>query len=253
MRSQTASAIAKDKVRSILDGDRIWNAYAQADLSTPWSEHSDWMLEASSLLLIYRGFSPPLLFATGEPDELSILFMQIDPGSYWYTLRPTDFEMVRGRANSLTRARMWRMVLNEGASIRTAGEVSRLSVSDQERIERLFAQHPDRPDAFHPAQIEYGAYYGVFDGAELVSVAGTHVLDQASSVAALGNVFTAPQHRGRGFATATSAAVLSYLVELGIGTIVLNVEMSNQPAIDLYRKLGFMPYCGFYEGVFELQ
>jgi hypothetical protein len=38
-------------------------------------------------------------------------------------------------------------------------------------------------------------------------------------------------------------------VDLGIETIVLNVERANQPAIDMHQNLGFMPYCGFYEGI----
>ncbi len=75
------------------------------------------------------------------------------------------------------------------------------------------------------------------------------MVDPSHGVAAVGNIFTAPQHRRRGYGIKVTAAVVKRLVELNIDTIVLNVEMANQPAIDMYLSLGFMPYCGFYGGI----
>lgn len=75
------------------------------------------------------------------------------------------------------------------------------------------------------------------------------MVDPSHGVAAVGNIFTAPQHRRRGYGIKVTAAVVKRLVELNIDTIVLNAEMANQPAIDMYHSLGFMPYCGFYEGI----
>ncbi|MFQ5923196.1 MAG: GNAT family N-acetyltransferase [Anaerolineales bacterium] len=58
-----------------------------------------------------------------------------------------------------------------------------------------------------------------------------------------------PDHRRRGYGIKATAALIEHLVDLGIEAIVLNVEMANRPAIDMYRNLGFIPYCGFYEGI----
>jgi ribosomal protein S18 acetylase RimI-like enzyme len=82
-----------------------------------------------------------------------------------------------------------------------------------------------------------------------VAVAGTRVVDPSHGVAAVGNIFTAPQHRRRAYGIKVTAAVVKRLVELRFDTIVLNVEMANQPAIDIYLSLDFMPYCGFCEGI----
>lgn len=226
----------------------MWSAYALADLSPPWRKHTDWFVNGDSLLLVYAGLSPPVLFGVGEPDELYDLFRELSPGRYWYTLRPTDFALLEERLEKYSRSRMWRMTLTEKSFDEKFDEVIRLRVDQQELVDQLYAAHPDRPDAYHPDQIQQGVYYGVFDGSNLVSVAGTHVLDRELGVAALGNVFTSPDHRRRGYGRKTTAAVVEHLVELGIDTVVLNVEMKNQIAIELYRGLGFVPYCGFYEG-----
>jgi len=65
-------------------------------------------------------------------------------------------------------------------------------------------------------------------------------------------VFTRPDRRGQGLATRASAAVVKALLEQNIQTIVLNVAMDNEPAVRCYRRLGFRPYCDYYEGVGKL-
>ena len=82
--------------------------------------------------------------------------------------------------------------------------------------------------------------------------AGTHVIGSEAGVAAIGNVFTHPAHRRRGFGGRVSGAVVQELLRREIPTIVLNVAMDNDAALGLYRGLGFMPFCGYYEGVGEL-
>ena len=200
--------------------------------------------------MVYRGLSPPVLFGVGEPEELRGLFSELSPGRYWYTLRPTDFSLMQNRVGEFSRTRMWRMKLTHDSYTRWTDDVTRLGSDALEHVDRLFAMHPDRPDAYLPHQVERGVFFGIFDNdAALLSVAGTHVVNLQVGVAAVGNVFTAPDHRRRGYGIKATAAVVEHLVDLGIETIVLNVEMANQPAIEMYGSLGFVPYCGFYEGI----
>lgn len=254
MRTRTAPGIAEETIRALLEADRAWSAYALADLFPPWNEHSEWWIEGDSAILVYRGLKPPVLFAIGSPAYLDGLFLQLPAGEYWATLRPTEFSRLRKRMVSFSRARMWRMrLVHDQVSVPSpAFEVHPLTSEDVGRIEELFAPHSDRPDAFAPEQVSNGIYYGLSSGEELASIAGTHVLNHELRIAAVGNVFTAPQHRGKGFARAVSTAVLDRLLQAEMETVVLNVEMSNAAAIDLYRSLGFMPYCGFYEGILVL-
>ncbi len=249
MRSKTALTIADPSILGILESDRSWCAYALADLSPPWSEQSDWSVLGKSLLLVFRGLSPPVLFGVGEPDQLHALFENLSPGQYWYTLRPTDFSLVQERVGEFSRARMWRMRLVDDSFEQWIEPATRLEKNHLTQIDQLFAGHADQPDAYLPDQVEHGVYFGIYDEETLLAVAGTHVVDRQQGVAAVGNIFTSPHHRRRGYGIRATAAVVKHLVELDIETIVLNVEMANQPAIDMYLNLGFMPYCGFYEGI----
>ena len=199
-------------------------------------------------MLVYHGLNPPILFAHGDPRELRELFEQLEPGRYWYTLRPTEVEAL-ARLDSQSRTKMWRMRLVNSTSPPITGQVLALSERDLPAVEDLFGEHPDRPDAFTAEQLDQGVYYGALEDDKLVSVAGTHVVCQETSVGALGNVFTHPAYRSHGFGSSVVSAVLDELLDAAVETIVLNVAIENQTAAELYQKLGFMPYCGFYEGI----
>lgn len=262
------------RLRAILESDRAWSAYALADLFPPWNAYARWIVGARSAVLIYRGLEPPILFAHGDPIELDRLFTQLPPGDYWFTLRPTDYSRLAPRLEVQDRARMWRMCLQPsayqaGASIdadRRAGgppalgrqggpghpasapPVERLGAEDLPALEQLYRELPDGPDAFSAEQLDHGIYFGIRSEQRLLSMAGTHVVNHQLGVAALGNVATQIGLRGRGLGRAVTQAVIDELVRERFETIVLNVRMDNEPAVQLYRNLGFMPYCGFYEG-----
>jgi ribosomal protein S18 acetylase RimI-like enzyme len=108
---------------------------------------------------------------------------------------------------------------------------------------------PFTPDAFAPAQLADGVFFGVAaeDGG-LLAVGGTHIVDRTSGVAAIGNMYTHPAARGRGHAGAILAALVATLRAEGISTIVLNVDRRNATAIRLYERHGFTVHCFFVEG-----
>jgi ribosomal protein S18 acetylase RimI-like enzyme len=235
------------EIRRILEGDRAWSAYALADLCPPWNEQSRWLLGKDSVVLIYSGLRPPILFAHGEPHGLTALFAQLESGNYWYTLRPTDYALFGNRMQADTRSDMWRMRLVDFQPHHNE-QVEALGTGHLVALEQLYGEHADQPDAFLERQLTHGIYYGIWEAGRLVSAAGTHVLCSETGVAAIGNVFTDPSRRGRGYATMATSAVVADLLSVGIESVVLNVEMQNNSAVKLYRRLGFMPYCGFYEG-----
>jgi len=82
----------------------------------------------------------------------------------------------------------------------------------------------------------------------LIAIAGTHVVSRATSVGALGNVYTRRDRRRRGLALEVASAVTAELVRSGISTIVLNIIATNTPARRVYERIGFGDYCEFYEG-----
>lgn len=243
-----------EAIRQVLETDRAWSAYALADLDPDEADRCDWFVADKAVALLYRGLQPPVLFAHGDPEALPMLARQLPACRCIYTLRPEARSRLSPRLETQHELDMWRMVLEpENYRHPLLEEIVRLGPQDLPRLRRLFARHPDRPDAFQPRQLEHGVFFGIQGSDGLLSVAGTHILSRAEGVAAIGNVFTCPEARGRGLATAVTGAVVEALLQEGIGLIVLNVAQENQPAIRCYQRLGFRRHCTFQEGLGRLR
>jgi ribosomal protein S18 acetylase RimI-like enzyme len=121
--------------------------------------------------------------------------------------------------------------------------------TSQHDVRRLDASSPVAPildvyrsypgHFFEPGQLSSGIHFGSFECDRLVAVAGTHVYSPAGRVAAVGNIVTASDARGRGHAAACTSAVIEAVYERGCETIVLHVAATNAPALACYRRLGF--------------
>ena len=75
---------------------------------------------------------------------------------------------------------------------------------------------PFTPDAFAEYQVKQGVFFGVEDGAGgLAAVGGTHIVDYTSGVAAIGNMYTRPDCRGRGYAGAILGAIVAKCAPTG--------------------------------------
>jgi len=248
-----SEAEVDQRLSQLLESDRVWCAYALADLDPAEAIHSTWLASEKAVVLIYKGLDPPVLFAHGDPEELIELVNQVPCGVYQYTLKRTCRVMLTDRLQLKFELHMWRMVLNPSDVPRISNVgLESLGPDDLPAIRRLFESSTDLPDAFHERQLAIGPFFGIREGAELLCIAGVHVLSQWAKIAAVGNVFTRPDRRGQGLATRASAAVVKALLEQNIQTIVLNVAMDNEPAVRCYRRLGFRPYCDYYEGVGKL-
>jgi RimJ/RimL family protein N-acetyltransferase len=135
------------------------------------------------------------------------------------------------------------------AAVDTSGVV-RLSPADAADLEALYrTSYPG--NWFVPRMLQTGCYYGVRRGAGLVCAAGVHVYSARYRVAALGNVTTHPDLRGRGLATAASARLCQKLVQDGVACIGLNVKADNTAALSCYRKLGFERVAEYGEYTLE--
>ena len=241
------------RARALLEQDRVWCAYALADLEPPWVGETAWLVGTAAVAILFRGLTPPFLFVHGDPSETNEVLQGLPQGRYQYSLLGAHRSQLRARLHSTRELPMWRMVLRpESFPWQHAAEAERLGPRDLGALLDLFGDHPDRPDSFIPSQLEAGVFFGVREDGRLVAAAGTHFIAERPSVAAIGSVFTHPDRRGHGFGGRASAAVARTLVERKLGTIVLNVAMDNGPALHLYRALGFWPFCGYYEGVGEI-
>jgi predicted GNAT family acetyltransferase len=99
---------------------------------------------------------------------------------------------------------------------------------------------------FEPKMLETKQYFGIRQSDKLVSVAGVHAYSACYKVAALGNITTHPDYRGRGYGRIVTARVCKSLLN-EIEHIGLNVKADNRSAIRCYEKLGFEAIGSFGE------
>ncbi|HLB65690.1 MAG TPA: GNAT family N-acetyltransferase [Anaerolineales bacterium] len=244
---------APPRTRELLGTDRIWSAYALADLEPEEQGLAEWRTGEQAVVLLYRGLEPPVFFVHGAPSEAATLAQGLGPLRVVYNLRPESMAALAHRLDVESDSLMWRMWLQRGGlQDLDAKGLAQLGPEDLRDILSLFGEHVDRPDAFHPRQLERGVFFGLFERGELVGVAGTHILAPGSHIAAVGNVFTRPDARGRGIGGRATSAVVNELLRQGYSTIVLNVAETNEPAIRCYRRLGFTVHCAYHEGLGRL-
>lgn len=260
-------------IYAFLRRDPLFAAYAIGDLEPPYFQRSTWLLatrdgKTRSLALLYRGLEPPVLMTIGEPGGVAAIFdhlalpMQVAmsaPAAHLPLFQAAyDFSGDRVRP-------MVRMGIAQ-ADFRPAGlrcgadgppaALRRLGPVDGPAMAALFSTADAlAPDAYDPSQLEQGVFYGVEEpAAGLVAVAGTHLVVQSSlpapgwpGIAAVGNVYTHPAHRGRGYGQAATSAVTEELLARGL-LVVLNVGQGNRAAIQLYNGLGYRGHSPYYEG-----
>ncbi|MCH7589264.1 MAG: GNAT family N-acetyltransferase [Chloroflexi bacterium] len=245
---------SSDDIRHLLESDRIWSAYALADLDPRYISASSWYVNENAAILIYAGFDPAVLFSMGPDAALGELLPLIPAGQYTYTLLKNSRRLIDPFLNVGHEKIMVRMVLDSGPlPIIYRDDFIQLTEINLGDVQRLFGSYPDQPDSFVASQLRDGIFFGYYKADDLVSIAGTHVLSKTASVAAIGNVFTKPRYRNRGLATEASICVVESLREMGIETIVLNVAVDNKPAQVIYAKIGFRHFCEYYEGQGELK
>jgi GNAT superfamily N-acetyltransferase len=206
--------------------------------------------QIESLTLLYRGLTPPALLLMGNVDGLrAILDGDRFPERVYLTCRPPGVQTTRAFYRWERETAMWRMVLPSSQRARprpVAVDCTPLMPAHAEQLTRLFALGGGL--AFSPQQIARGVFFGVLVAGQVVAVAGTHLVSPTYSVAGIGNIFTHPDYRERGYGTATTSAVVNELLRRGIGDVILNVAQDNGPAIRIYERLGFERYCPFHEG-----
>lgn len=247
------------EIRRILETERIWAAYALADLEPDHFPYCEWIRttdDPPAIALIYREFAAPVLLAVGDADRLLTLFDEADralgdAGEVYLIVKTELFSMLEGRFELIQAKRMRRMVLEPDLPVpKPDPRARRLATDDLDALQRLYADGDasgESPDFFTPAMLEGGVYFGVWEDASLTAVAGTHVVAPSAGVAAIGNVYTRRDRRRRSLGAIVTNAVASFLRGQNLSTIVLNVWSQNPTAMALYKRLGFRHHCDFYE------
>ena len=241
-------------IRRILEGDRVWCAYALGDLE--FADQCEWLVDEGppeALVLLFRAFERPILFAHGPVGALTSLIGRIGAPYVAIQVRPEALPAIETRYLVSAPRRMWRMVLDEECQMPAASAVAHVSPLGRPDLRALRTLYTDgvprgeAPDCFHDAMLDGGIYKGVWLGDRLIAAAGTHLLSSAESVAAIGNVYTRRDQRGRGLGELVTYAVALEARTRGFSTLVLNVAQDGF-AVRMYERIGFRRHCELVEG-----
>jgi ribosomal protein S18 acetylase RimI-like enzyme len=210
-------------------------------------EHCEWWGLEDSIALVFGALEIRPIFVLGDAESTRGLLSALPQAAGYLNLKPHQLGAAAGIYRYRELHQMQRMFLEDlKRSERTAEP---LTPRDLEQVERLYASGDGGGVAFAPFQLETGFFYGIRRSAELVSVAGVHVVSRNESVAGVGNIFTRPDRRGQGLAQIVTSAVAAALSEAGIQTVGLNVEHTNTSAIRVYERVGFRTHFSYYEGM----
>lgn len=196
----------------------------------------------TQLALLYTEPEPPVLLALAEEPHVQMALLLGEllpelPSRLYAHVTPFLLETIERRYDVESHGLHLKMGLTDASRLGTA-PAELLGPSDLDQV-HAFYERAYPGTWFVPRMLETGRYVGVREGGALACVAGVHVSSPTWHVAALGNVATLPELRGRGLATRACGALCRLLQDDGIDTIALNVRADNAPAIAAYRGLGF--------------
>jgi ribosomal protein S18 acetylase RimI-like enzyme len=236
----------KNQIRALLQSDPRWCVYALGDLTPRMFEKCLWF--TPDLTMVLHDYGTCILFAHGAGGIREAL----DHVSYPVHLqvRQDALDDIATHASVSNITHMQRMALNRRASIDVDSRVKRLTMNDVESLKTLYrdgASSGEAPDFFYDSMVADGVFFGVYEGAEMIAAAGTHLVARDEGAAAIGNVYVRRDRRGAGLGRIVTATVMSELED--VATVGLNVRADNAAAIRVYESLGFVKHCDFFEAI----
>ncbi len=253
--SRTAGMRRHAEVRRLVDPEAVrrrlqphapYAAYALAYLDPSLFRQAEFYEvtagEKFGLVMHSRGGLGPSTLVLGSETTLMAALIRLHPGPRQVVLTCETAQVDQ----LLTTHNLWRPQTMLRMQIqpetynppKSPAGTRRLIDADATELNRLYALE-DQGIRYSGQQVSNGVYFGAFNRGRLVAAAGTHIYSAQEGVAVIGNVFTHPDFRGRGYGTAVTAAVTeSFLPSSEL--IVLNVDPANRPARQIYERLGYI-------------
>jgi RimJ/RimL family protein N-acetyltransferase len=239
-----------ERIRRVLKPRVEYTAYALGQLEPAMFRQAHWYMAKGET---GQGFVVHSSGGLGEAtltmgDALAVqasLTLHPGPAHTYATSQPEHLDVLRRFYHVAHQQPMVRMAVTREEFQATGGEARRLLGRDIRMINRLYSTEGGL-SFYSGDQIDAGVYYGVFEDDKLVAVAGTHVVSPQEGVAVVGNVFTHPRYRGRGYAERATSATTRHLLNR-CPNVVLTVDPKNMPAIRAYQRLGYREVCYLIE------
>jgi ribosomal protein S18 acetylase RimI-like enzyme len=239
------------QIREILRPRVEYTAYALGQLEPSLFGRTRWHRASGdtgqALVLHSQGGLGEATFVMGDPDAvLAILSVYPGPVQTYITCQPQHLAALRSVYRIANQQPMIRMAVTAESfrPVYTSPAVI-LKGTDVRRINSLYSSEGG-PSFYVPDHIDAGIYRGVVVDGRLAAIAGTHVVSRQEGVAVVGNVFTHPAYRGKGYATMATSAVTQVLLSF-CDHVVLTVDPSNRPAVHAYQRLGYREVCQLVE------
>jgi len=244
----------KSAIENAVSSDRVRALYQLGDLDDYYFDKCRWFFvfdgdHFKALILIYESAGTTFI-PLGSPDAVDLFLNrnpELLPQRFYSAWWPEFDDLMSDRFYVPNAEAMYRMALDRDCFIPVESEIRsrELGLDDIRKVKLLLDSYPG--NFFEEYQLETGFYRGVFDGDDLVAMAGVHTVNRNMGVAAIGNVVTDRNYRGRGFGTVVTSHVAEILFR-EVDIIGLNVAQSNIAAVKAYRRIGFDARLDFYEG-----
>ncbi|MBI2908106.1 MAG: GNAT family N-acetyltransferase [Chloroflexi bacterium] len=242
------SLTVTEEVLAYLERDRIYAAYAIAQLTDPPSKKTQAMVDESqapAICVHLKDVELPFLLSMGDQQGVaSILSAGLCPWQAYLVYKPDQAGVVESFYRPYRRTAMLRMHVTQDAFLPVEGDAVRLTGLHASKVNQLYTT--EMSCHIYPRQIDMGVYYGIWRDGRLAAVAGTHVVSPGQGIGAVGNVLTHALYRGAGCAAICTSAVTQELLGY-CRDVVLNVKEDNIAARRVYERLGYREHCLYFE------
>ena len=231
-----------DRLAAIFSDDPETHVYGLPDLEEPFWSSSTWFRRGTAAVgIISTGgdWVTGYAMSRSEPENTMQLLAEVHdhlPAGTWVTGPLGLYESLSRARNAVSKGIHHRMILREAVPEEPDPEIIELDPGDLERLVEL--RGTEQVTFFLPMMLSDGVFVGIEQSKTLVAVAGTHVISDDYSVAAVGSVITHPGHRGQGLGRKVVAALCRRL-QSRFEIVGLNVAASNTSAIHVYESVGF--------------
>jgi len=246
----------KNRIEAFLRKNVYLHIYSIGDLDDFFWPDTTWYGwekagEIQAVALLYTASDDPTLLALSEQQDVMWELVQsifhILPKRFYAHLSPAVAEALEQQCQTKTNGKHYKMGLKDKTLLHDidCSQIIRLAENDLDEMLNLYEEsYPG--NWFNSRMLQTRQYFGLRLKNRLVSIAGVHVYSEKYKVAALGNIVTHPDYRGKGFGTAVMAGLCQSLSE-HVDNIGLNVKADNAAAIALYEKLGFEIIDTYFE------
>ena len=262
--SITMLIFTTDKARLLhhFQKDPVLFSYHIGDLDDSYFNDCQWAVDyherarIEEAVLIYTGCQIPAVLAFGLSDRFPALLEQIVdilPPRFYCHFHPYERKIFKRYFIEHSLGTFIKMKY-ENVSKTLAGadnKIKKLDMSYRDKLIELYQKsYPE--NYFTEKMLLTGKYYGYLEKGKILSAAGVHVYSDDYKIAVLGNIVTDLNHRGKGLSSLVTSRLVTELANEN-KQICLNVKKDNLPAIQVYKKLGFIEKHEYEESLFELK